>query len=116
MLRRRSGDPGWRWLCKDTVTVYRREKKNRQVIANVYFDNNVSERVSAGAATASTGFLLVIPGSFDISPGDKVVRGVGPAGRWENLNSADVPGLGVVKSVTQRMLAGSVSHTEVRGS
>lgn len=115
MLRRRTGEPGWRWLCCDTVTVYRREGQSRQVLENVYFDCGQSERVSAGAAEAATGFLLVIPGGFDISPGDKVVRGVGPAGRWEDLNSADVPGLGVVRTVTQRMLAGRESHVEVRG-
>ena len=116
MLRHRSGDAGWKWLCDSTVTVYRRDGLTRQVLDKVYFDANVSENVTAGVGTGTAGFLLVVPGPFAIAPGDKVVRGVGPEiTDWAALNSADVPGLGVVKTVAERYLVDRVSHVEVRG-
>lgn len=116
MLRRKSGEAGWRWLCDSTVTVYRRDGLTRQVLEKVYFDDSLSEHVAAGVGSAGHGFLLVVPGAFSVSPGDKVMRGIGPEiTDWAGLNSADVPGLGVVNTVAQRYLVDQVSHTEVRG-
>lgn len=116
MLKRKSGEAGWRSLCDSTVTVYRWDGLTRQVLEKVYFDDSLSESVTAGVESAGHGFLLVVPGAFDISPGDKVIRGLGPALEgWEKLNSADVPGLGIVKTVAARYLVDRVSHVEVRG-
>ena len=114
-MRKRYGQPGWRALCNSTVTVYRRDGLTRQVLQGVYFDSGVSEAVSRGTVTAQAEFLLVVPGFFEIMPGDKIIRGEGPEIRsWQALCGADLPGLVTAKDVRVRHLAGKVSHVEVR--
>ena len=116
MLRPSSRIPLDYSLCTMTVTVYRREGLTREVLEGVHYEFTDELQILAGRAAASRSFLLVIPGVHGIAPGDKVVLGIGPAiTRWEDLNPAQIPTLGVVKTVKPRFFRGVPCHVEARG-
>ena len=102
-------------LCRTTVTVYSMADGSRHVLHNVHFEFADQRKVEQGKARRSRSFLLVIPGFWNIQPGDKVVLGEGPVGLgWAQLNGS-VPGLAVVGSVKPMHFDGKVCHMEVRG-
>jgi hypothetical protein len=117
MLKRKKIIPLDYSLCTMTVTVYRREGLTRRVLEGVHFEFTDRSHTESGRSSHSRGFLLVIPGSDPIAPGDKVVLGIGPEGLpWEALNTASMPTLGVVNSVKPRFFGGSLCHTEARSN
>ena len=115
MLKARKKVPLDYSLCRMTVTVYRRADGSRHVLKNVHYEFTDERTVTKGQAVRSRSFLLVIPGGWDMEPGDKVVLGEGPEDYdWQQLNAA-VPTLGVVVTVKPRYLNGKLCHTEARG-
>lgn len=115
MLKHRKVVPLDYSLCCMTVTVYRQADGSRHVIQNTHFEITDQRSVELGKARRSRSFLLVIPGFWDIRPGDKVVVGKGPEGMsWAQLNGA-VDGLVVVGSVRPRYFDGKICHMEARG-
>ena len=103
-------------LCQDTVTVYHREGLTRQVLGGVHYESTNRREVEGGIARKSLGFLLVIPGCYDIRPGDKVHLGIGPElERWEELTSEFCENMGLVTSVQSRYYQGKLCHIEARG-
>ena len=115
MLRSRKRVPLDYSLCRMTVTVYHRADGSRHILNNVHYEFTDERTVVKGQAVRSRSFLLVIPGGWDIAPGDKVVLGEGPEDcSWQQLNGA-IPTLGVVVSVKPRYLNGQLCHMEARG-
>lgn len=103
-------------LCTMTVTVYRREGLTREVLEGVHYEYTDRLQTVDGRRTCSRGFLLVVPGSCRLAPGDKVLLGIGPdLSRWEDLNVADTPTLGVIETVKPRFFRGQPCHVEARG-
>ena len=103
-------------LCQDTVTVYHREGLTRQVLEGVHYEFTNRREVVGGIAQKSRTFHLVIPGGYDICPGDKVLLGVGPEiSRWDDLLPETHDTLGIVTSVQPRYYHGRLIHTESRG-
>ena len=116
MVRHRNTVPLDYGLCCMTVTVYHREGLTRQVLRNVHYEFTDQQAHTAGISTPGRGFLLVVPGEAKLALGDKVVLGEGPEViAWESLNAAQVPTLGVVRSVKPRYFRGMLCHTEARG-
>ena len=116
MLKLRKTIPLDYSLCAMTVTVYRREGQTRRVLEGVHYEFTDGEKTDSGRTHHSRNFLLVIPGSDGIAPGDKVLLGIGPENpTWESLNGAQLPTLGVVATVKPRYLYGRPCHTEARG-
>lgn len=115
MLKQRRFLPLDYSLCCMTVTVYRQADGSRHIVNNVHYEFTDQRTVEQGKARRSRSFLLVIPGFWDIQPGDKVMPGEGPEGlSWEQLNGS-VAGLCVVGSVKPRYFDGKVCHMEARG-
>lgn len=115
MLKHRKYVPLDYSLCRMTVTVYRHRDASRHVVKNVHYEFTDLREILQGKARRSRSFLLVIPGLWEIQPGDKVVLGEGPEGlNWEQLNGS-VATLGVVRSVKPRYFNGRICHMEARG-
>ena len=103
-------------LCKMLVTVYHREGLTRRVLSGVHYEFTNHREVTGGIEQITRSFHLVIPGSFDIHPGDKVLLGIGPEiTRWEDLTVENTDTLGLVTSVQPRYYQGKHCHTEARG-
>ena len=99
-----------------TVTVYHREGLTRRVLHGVHYEFTTRREVVGGIAQVTRSFHLVIPGGYDIRPGDKVELGVGPElTRWEDLAVETCETLGLVTSVQSRYYRGKLCHTEARG-
>ena len=115
MLRRIGALPLDYSLCDRTVTVYHREGLTRQVLSGVYYASTARRETAGGREEKKTGFQLVVPGAASLSPGDKVLPGVGPEDTpWAGLNTAEFPELGVIGAVTPRYFGGKLVHTEAR--
>ncbi len=115
MLKHRKIVPLDYSLCRMTVTVYRHTDGSRHVIKNVHYEFTDQREIVQGKMRRSRSFLLVIPGFWEIQPGDKVVLGEGPEDcSWQQLNGA-VATLGVVSSVKPRHFDGRICHMEARG-
>lgn len=115
MLKRVKGVPLDYSLCAMTVTVYGKDG-SRRVLEGVHYELTDRVDVTAGMASHSREFLLVIPGADPVTPGDRVVLGIGPEViARETLNTASVPTLGVVRTVKPRYFRGIPCHTEARG-
>ena len=103
-------------LCQMTVTVYHREGLTRQVLEGAHYEFTTRREVENGIAAVTRSFHLVIPGSCDIRPGDKVLLGIGPEiTRWEDLTVETTDTLGLVTAVQPRYYQGVLCHTEARG-
>ena len=103
-------------LCKMLVTVYHREGLTRHVLSDVHYEFTTRREVENGIAQVSRSFHLVIPGGYDIRPGDKVLLGDGPEiSQWEDLLPETTDTLGIVASVQPRYYQGRLIHTEARG-
>lgn len=115
MLKHRNLIPLDYSLCAMTVTVYS-ENGERRVLNDVHYEFTRERQTAAGKAAAVSDFLLVIPGEDPISPGDKVVLGIGAEDiPWEALHPAAVENLGIVRTVKPRYFRGTLCHTEARG-
>ena len=114
MLKHRSLIPLDYSLCSMTVTVYD-PQGGRRVIGNTHYEFTRQQQTAGGKTSAEAGFLLVIPGEDPIAPGDRVVLGVGGDCPWEELNPAQTPTLGIVRTVKPRYFLGRPCHTEARG-
>lgn len=118
-------------LCQQTVTVYRFDGSTltRTVYHKAYLDSKKTESVKLTGSSESNGFLLVIPNGIagnatpDVRVGDKVAHGEGPtpsagddvAEFWRSLIPTKVPGLCVVRHVSQKYWAGRPVHVEAGG-
>ena len=111
MLKHRKNIPLDYSLCEDTVTVYRRESLTRRVLPGVHFEQTQSRSIDVGRALDTRGFLLIVPGGFDIRLGDRIVPGEGP----ELTAWADTVGFATVEAVKHCRFRGRLCHTEVRG-
>ena len=98
-------------LCRDVVTVYRREGLTRHVLEGVFYEDTQRRAVEVGREAREEGFLLIVPGGWDIRPGDRLAFGLGP----EITTWAQTTGLATVESVKQCRFQGQICHTEARG-
>lgn len=103
-----------RSLCRQTVTLYRREEQTltRQVVKGCFYDYTdiITRDVPGGRLERK--FLLVMPGMGDILPEDRVYDGIGPETvDWDSFLPVCVPGLGIVEYV-HRYTWGGLDHTE----
>ncbi len=114
MLKHRDLIPLDYSLCAMTVTVYS-PGGQRRVLEGVHYEFTHGQQTAGGKTGAEDSFLLVIPGQDPIAPGHKVVLGIGADCSWEELNPAQTPTLGIVRTVKPRFFLGRPCHTEARG-
>ena len=111
MLRHRKSIPLDYSLCQDTVTVYRREGLTRHILNKVHLEETRRRSLDVGREEREENFLLIIPGTWDLQPGDRLCLGEGP----EITAWADTAGFATVASVKHCRFRGQVCHTEARG-
>lgn len=105
-------------LCKETVTIYRREPDRviRTVVHNCYLEMREKRDFSTIGCHRDTCFLLIMPGSTQqVFPGDRVMRGIGPEvalEQWREFIPAAVPGLGEASYAAPFYWNGEISHVE----
>ena len=114
MLKHRNLIPLDYSLCCMTVTVYD-PKGGRRILTNVHYEFTDEGTTATGKTSHDRGILLVIPGLDPIGLGHKVVLGMGEDIPFDQLNAAQYPTLGIVKSVKPRYFMGKPCHTEARG-
>lgn len=109
-------------LCRQTVTVYRKEddKYIRKVCSKAFLDHKKTQSVDKLGSKEVNSFLLVIPGTIQtVFVDDKVYEGIGPeittAEQWRDFVPAKVPGLVVVKYADCKKWDNAVVHTEAGG-
>ena len=111
MLKYRKTIPLDYSLCRDTVTVYRREGLTRRVLAGVFFEETQRKAVDVGREAREEGFLLIVPGGAELAPGDRICRGQGSEiAAWE-----ETAGFATIESAKQCRFRGKLCHTEARG-
>lgn len=122
MIIRRPTCPVDYSLCKQTVTVYRKEddKYIRKVYEKAFLDYKKTQSVDKTGCKEANSFLLVVPGSVQtVFVGDKVYDGIGPeiADReaWAAFIPTKVPGLVVVSYADPKKWNGQIIHTEAGG-
>ena len=104
-------------LCDQTVTLYRKsgETVTRKVIPNAYLSKKVSTPNEGYGKSKEKTFLLIIPEDFDLQPGDRVFRGIGPEEvNWQTFVSAYIEALYEVGRVKKQLWEGEVTHVEGR--
>lgn len=105
-------------LCRDTVTLYRRQEHGvfRQVLEHAFLSWEERTVTDTLGTRKGTDFLLILPGKEQtVLPGDRVFPGIGPeleTGDWESFLPCAVPGLGQVDYVRRYRLDGQICHTE----
>ena len=109
-------------LCKQTVTVYRKEGEEyiRKVYDKAFLDYKKTQTVDKTGSKDANSFLLVIPGSTQaVFTGDRVILGVGPEitnrEDWASFIPSKVNGLVVVSYVDSKYWNGELVHTEAGG-
>lgn len=109
-------------LCKQTVTVYRKEGEEyiRKVYDKAFLDYKKTQTVDKTGSKDANSFLLVIPGSTQaVFTGDRVILGVGPEitnrEDWASFIPSKVNGLVVVSYVDPKYWNGELVHTEAGG-
>lgn len=109
-------------LCRQTVTVYRKEGDAyiRRVYDKAFLDHKKTQSIDKTGSREANTFLLVIPGSQQtVFVDDKVYDGIGPeiktAEQWRDFVPVKVPGLVVVKYVDCKKWGDTVVHTEAGG-
>lgn len=100
-------------LCTMTVTVLSPDGTRRR-LEGVHYEFTDTLETTQGRSHKGREFLLVIPGQDPIGVGDKVVLGDAPDLPWDHLNPAQIPTLGVVRTVKPRFFRGTPCHTEAR--
>ena len=105
-------------LCRDTVTVYRKEKEGifRQVLENCLLTWEEQIVTDTYGTRKGVEFLLIHPGETQaVFPGDRVFAGIGPEigpEQWGEFLPAAVAGLGQVSYVRIYRWDGRICHTE----
>ena len=105
-------------LCRDTVTVYRRQGQGvfRQVHRNAFLSWEEQTVTDTLGNRKGTDFLLILPGQEQtVFPGDRIFAGVGPEigpEEWGAFVPCSVPGLGQVSYVRVYRFDGQICHTE----
>jgi len=103
-------------LCKQTVTIYRKERGviQRLVVQGCYYAWEEVQRNDVLGCRRETRFLLVMPGTCQrVFVGDRVYDGVGPETvDWATFLPVLVPGLGEVAYVRPSFWGGDVCHVE----
>lgn len=109
-------------LCRQTVTVYRKEgeKYIRKEYSKAFLDHKKTQSVDKIGSKEVNSFLLVVPGTVQtVFVDDKVYEGIGPeistAEQWRDFVPAKVPGLVVVKYADCKKWDNAVVHTEAGG-
>lgn len=107
--------------CNQTITVYHRSETEviRSVYLDAFLDFRKNRNIDKTGSKETNSFLLVIPGeAVMISPGDKVLLGIGAEitpQQWNELIPAKVGGLVVVKHVDPKYWQGKQCHIEAGG-
>ena len=104
-------------LCDQTVTLYRIREGNiqRKVIENCFFAVETGQKEDLSGKSRLHTFLLIIPGDFDLRPGDRVYAGVGAEEvNWQTFVPAFTDGLYEIGRVKKQLWEGEVTHVEGR--
>lgn len=108
-------------MCRQTVTVYHKEKDRivRTVYKNAFLDMRKNRNVDKTGSREGNAFLLVIPCNTQaVFIGDKVLLGTGrevAPEDWPNLIPAKTPGLCVVKHADPKYWGNQMVHVEAGG-
>lgn len=109
-------------LCRQTVTVYRKEGDGyaRRVHPKAFLEFKKTQSVDKTGSKEANSFLLVIPGSSQaVFVDDKVLLGEGPEittrEEWAAFIPTKVNGLVVVDYVDPKYWNGQMVHTEAGG-
>ena len=111
MLRHRNNIPLDYSLCRDTVTVYHREGLTRHILRNVHWEQTHRRTQDTGKPWEEAGFLLIVPGGFPLTCGDRIAPGEAP----EITSWQQTAGLPTVTSVKDCRFQTQICHTEARG-
>lgn len=104
-------------LCDQTVTLYgiREGVLLRRVVENCHLAVNRGITESLHGKSRLSRFLLIIPGDYDLRPGDRVYGGIGAEEvNWQTFVPAFTEGLYEIGSVKKQLWAGEVTHVEGR--
>lgn len=109
-------------LCRQTVTVYHKEKEayTRTVYAKAFLDRKKTVSVDKTGSKEANSFLLVIPGAVQtVFAEDKVYEGIGPeigdSAAWAALIPSKDPNVVVAKYADPKKWNGQIVHTEAGG-
>ena len=104
-------------LCDETVTIYRRNEGlvSRQVADNARLIRQTSTSTESYGKSRAKKFLLIIPGDFDLQPGDRIYDGFGPEEvEWQMFVPAFTDDLYEVGRVKKQLWENEVTHVEGR--
>lgn len=104
-------------LCNQTVTLYRLrgDALHRQVVEKAFYQWERREHPEELGIRQDTVFTLILPGQWELQPGDRVFSGIGPViskNQWAGFIPACVEGLSQVQYVKKFSWQGAVCHTE----
>lgn len=102
-------------LCCQTVTLYRRrgEEIFRQVVDSASYSYQTRQVTDALGTRQETLFELILPGDWELRPGDRVFDGVGPevtGENWKEFTPVCVAGLSQVQYVQRCCWQGTPCH------
>ena len=100
-------------LMSHTVTVYRPEG-TREVLRNCSFQLRCGEKTDHLGTQLQNRFTLILRGSANIKPGDRIMEGVGPELDFDSVLPELLPAYRVAY-VQPFFWGGRVSHMEVGG-
>ena len=106
-------------LCQQTVTVYgiRSGTLLRRVVENCHLAAESGIRETIHGKSRLNKFLLIIPGDYDLQPGDRVFDGIGPEEvNWQTFVPAFTQGLYEVGRVKKQLWDAEVTHVEGRAA
>ena len=104
-------------LCDQTVTLYgiRDGGILRRVVENCYLTAGTGITENTFGKSRLKKFLLIIPGDFDLLPGDRIYDGIGPEEvNWQTFVPAFTEDLYEVGLVKKGRWEGEVTHVEGR--
>lgn len=99
-------------LCTQTVTIYSRTPQGvtRQVVSGCHYQ---WQKTVDADGLEQTAFLLVLPGTVTINPGDRVLEGIGPERVvWEHFLPVNTYGLAQAAYVTPYYFQNRLHHIE----
>ena len=104
-------------LCDQTVTLYKKlpDAVERRVVQGCFYryEDCLTEGLQGLGFTRK--FTLVLPGDTKVSPGERVLEGVGPKlelQQWEQFIPACVPGLSEAQYAAPQKWQGKICHWE----
>lgn len=101
-------------LCCQTVTLYCRRGQEiaRQVVDSACYSYRTRQVTDELGTRQETLFELILPGDWDLHPGDRVYDGIGPEiVDWRHFVPVSIPGLAQVQFVQPCFWDGAVCHT-----